>query len=397
MNFNSIITKLIFIFCIVILLFIAVFFSYFHYAKVQLNERITEDYAKISKHIHESRLKPKEIKKYVTSLGFELSPNPREVLEKNRPILSGRGFEMVKYKDSRYLHVHEPRFRLLFKDSNSYSQNPYGLFLISGLFAFFIFTFLWIIKTLKPLKDLKNEIQDFANGNLNIECKSDKKDEIAQVANEFDKAVKKISLLLESRQLFLRTVMHELKTPIAKGKIVTSLIDDEIQKDRISTVFDKLNFLIDDFAKVEQVISKNYAISKQPFSLGAIINSAVDMMMLDKADEKIEVKNISNTKLNVDFDLICLAIKNLIDNGIKYSVDKKVLLKEEKNQLLVISKGEKLTKPLKEYFKPFHNEIKSKNHGMGLGLYIVHSIVEMHEMKMDYLYEDEKNIFIIGF
>ena len=34
---------------------------------------------------------------------------------------------------------------------------------------------------------------------------------------------------------------------------------------------------------------------------------------------------------------------------------------------------------------------------MGLGLYIVHSIVEMHEMKMDYLYEDEKNIFIIGF
>jgi two-component system OmpR family sensor kinase len=397
MNFNSIITKLIFIFCIVIVLFGVVFISYFHYEKIQLNERIADDYAKISKYIHDSRLVPETTKEYVTSLGFKIAPEHQEVLENNKPVSSGRGFEMVEYQNHRYLHIVNPEFRMLFQDLNPYSQKPYGLFLIGGLFIFFIFTFLWIIQTLKPLKNLKNEIQDFANGKLDIECKSNKKDEIAQVANEFDRAVKKISLLLESRQLFLRTVMHELKTPIAKGKIVTSLIDDEVQKDRISLVFDKLNFLINDFAKVEQVISQNYAISKQPFSLGAILKNAVDMMMLDKEDEKIEVKNISNTKLNVDLDLFSLAVKNLIDNGIKYSQDKKVIVQEEKNRLLIISIGEKLAKPLEEYFKPFHNETQSKNHGMGLGLYIVHSITQIHKMKLDYTYEDGKNIFIISF
>ena len=39
-------------------------------------------------------------------------------------------------------------------------------------------------------------------------------DEIGQVAVEFDNAVCKIRELIRSRQLFLRAIMHELKTPI---------------------------------------------------------------------------------------------------------------------------------------------------------------------------------------
>lgn len=112
-------------------------------------------------------------------------------------------------------------------------MNYYGFLVLGIIFIIFVFSFSWIIKALKPLKLLKEEIQDFSNGKLTINCKSDKKDEIAQVANEFDNAAKRISLLLNSRQLFLRTVMHELKTPIAKGRIVSELIDDDKQKDRV--------------------------------------------------------------------------------------------------------------------------------------------------------------------
>ena len=52
--------------------------------------------------------------------------------------------------------------------------------------------------------------------------------------------------------------MHELKTPIAKGRIVSELIDDNKQKDRMISIFDKLNFLINDFSNIEQIVSKNY-------------------------------------------------------------------------------------------------------------------------------------------
>lgn len=230
-----------------------------------------------------------------------------------------------------------------------------------------------------------------------MECKSDKKDEIADVANEFDSAAKKISLLLESRLLFLRTVMHEPKTPIAKGKIVSALIEDEVQQDRISTIFDKLNFLIDDFAKTEQVLSKNYNVHMSPFSIGSILNRAVDMMMLDHAEDKIIVEKLSQKKLHVDMELFSLAIKNLLDNGIKYSTDGKVHVREDENMLVIESTGNKLSKPLVEYFKPFHDDTKLKNHGMGLGLYIVNSIIEIHGMTLDYQYTNKINSFIIEF
>ena len=156
------------------------------------------------------------------------------------------------------------------------------------------------------MKNLKDQIQSFSNGNLEIDCKSDKKDEIADVANEFDTAVKKIALLLNSRQLFLRTVMHELKTPIAKGRIVSELIDANKQKDRMISIFDKLNFLINDFSNIEQIVSKNYKINKFPISIDKILEKSIDMMMLENPQKKIEIENISNILIKVDLDLFAL-------------------------------------------------------------------------------------------
>ena len=45
-----------------------------------------------------------------------------------------------------------------------------------------------ILRSIAPLKDLSGEIKKFAAGNMDINCKSDQDDEIAEVANEFDKA-----------------------------------------------------------------------------------------------------------------------------------------------------------------------------------------------------------------
>ena len=397
MNFNSLITKIVFVFIVSIILFIMVFIGNYYYEENQLNKRLNNNYMKITKHIHENRLAPYQIIEYIEKVNFKFIENEDEILRKTKAIGSGPGFEIFKYEDDFYLFIHGPGFRILAKDLDKYSLNYYGFLVLGIIFIIFVFSFLWIIKALRPLKLLKEEIQDFSNGKLTINCKSDKKDEIAEVANEFDNAAKKISLLLNSRQLFLRTVMHELKTPIAKGRIVSELIDDDKQKDRMVLIFDKLNLLINDFSKIEEIVSKNYNINKYKTSLNLTIEKAIDMMMLDNPKNKIEYKNISKKPLKVDLELFALAIKNLLDNGIKYSPNKKVRIEEKENSLLVISSGNKLEKPLEEYFQAYHNETQYKNHGMGLGLYIVHEILKMHNMTLSYEYQEDNNIFKIEF
>jgi len=51
--------------------------------------------------------------------------------------------------------------------------------------------------------------------------------------------------------------------------------------------------------------------------------------------------------------------------------------------------GEKLSEPLENYFEPFHTSKK----GLGLGLYIVKSILDIHHMQLDYLYTNGANWF----
>ena len=120
------------------------------------------------------------------------------------------------------------------------------------------------------------------------------------------------------------------------------------------------------------------------------------MMMLENPQKKIEIENISNILIKVDLDLFALALKNLLDNGVKYSSDKKVKIIQKDNEILIISNGDKLQKPLEEYFRPYHNDTSNKNHGMGLGLYIVSEILSIHNMQLKYEHLENANIFKIN-
>ena len=113
--------------------------------------------------------------------------------------------------------------------------------------------------------------------------------------------------------------MHELKTPIAKGRIVSELIDDEKQKNRIITIFEKLNHQINDFAKIEEIVSNNYTPNIYKYNIDAIVNKSIDMLMLD-SKENISIQKKAQVSMNVDIELLALAIKNLLDNALKYSL-----------------------------------------------------------------------------
>lgn len=393
MNLNSITTKITFVFVFTFLLLIALFMFYIKYEKEENNRQIENYHETLSNYLFQNKPPKPEVIRYFKSLNFKPVVNHREVLHNARVIVAKRGFETIVYKKQFYIHIITPRFRILFQDLTPYKSTTYGYFIFLLIFLLLSGIYVWLIKSLKPLQDLKNQIAQFAQGDLNINCASTKKDEIADVANEFDNAVKEIKLLLGSRQLFLRTVMHELKTPIAKGRIVSELITDEKQKNRMSVIFEKLDYLINDFAKIEQVVSKKYDLNKQSYSLLEIIESTVNMLLMDDIDDRIQLDIKSELKIQVDVVLMSMVFKNLIDNAMKYSLDGKVLIKEENNELLFISSGKALDKPIQEYFKPFHNNTTEKTHGMGLGLYIVEAILEMHKLNLKYEYKNNMNIF----
>ena len=295
------------------------------------------------------------------------------------------------YKLQRILLINNDRFKLILQNKNKVTYPLKRIIVFTIVFLLIIILYFWVIKSLKPLSELKNKIKTFSEGNLDIECASDKKDEIAEVANEFDHAVTMIRELLQSRQLFLRAIMHELKTPIAKGRLVSEMLPDEKNKARMHSIFERLNLLIDEFAKIEKITSKNFDLKLNPYKMSDLVEASIDLLMIETPQRHITMHIDKDYHINVDFELFTLVLKNLLDNGIKYSTDRHIIVIIDNEQLQIINQAEALKEPLENYFKPFHTSKK----GLGLGLYIVKSILDIHKMELHYRHEEGKNIFTV--
>jgi len=397
MNIHSLKSKISLIFLLSFIFLASFFYYYIHTLNQGIDTRVSTSYQKFSTHFRNSKIKGDEIEKYLNSFGFVNHKHARSIFNNARLVSDGRGYQSYFYQDHYYYHVQRKRYKKLFKDLNNYESNPLLYFIFSFVLFLLLLVYLWLLKSLKPLQVLQDNISRFAKGDLTISCKSDKKDKIAIVSNEFDNAVKQINLLLSSRQLFLRTVMHELKTPIAKGRIVSSLIEDEIQEKRLIFIFEKLEYLINDFAKIEEIVSNNYSIHKRQYKTSTVIKKAIQMLLLDNISEKITVHSKRDISIHVDIDLFAMVIKNLIDNALKYSTNHKAMIQVENNYIEVISEGNSLSQAIENYFKPFHNEINMNKQGMGLGLYIVKSILDMHKMPFTYTFDGNLNHFRIEY
>ncbi|MDR1614436.1 MAG: ArsS family sensor histidine kinase [Campylobacteraceae bacterium] len=298
---------------------------------------------------------------------------------------------IISYKKNNYLNIVHDGTNMLLKDSEF---QPYRYYIMRGIFGLvlfiIIFTYILIIRKIRPLKTLKQQIDKFAAGNFEVPSSQSGTDEISEVANAFYSSVNHIKKLNHSRQLFLRNIMHELKTPITKGRIITEMIYDNKQKQRLITVFERLETMINEFASIESTTSGIDLTNIGTYRLIDIFDEAIDLAMIERSGINFNIdKDLS---LNVDFKLFSLAIKNMIDNAVKYSPDKSITIAVNEDSIRFISLGEPLSKAFEYYLAPFAQG-NTKTKGLGLGLYIVDNIIKAHKINFTYIHKDGKNIF----
>ena len=272
----------------------------------------------------------------------------------------------------------------VFKTPNEQNLNDKSILNILVFLDIFVLLliFLYILKLLNPLKTITNDIEKFAKGDLSTRININSKDEIGILANSFNIMASSLENSIKTREELLRDIGHELRTPIAKGKFAIEKIDDFSQKELLKKIFLDLEILTNELIELEKLNLTKLNISN--FDAETLVIESLGKLYLDD-ESKIEVNIIENFKISADLYYLSVALKNLIDNALKYATSYPIIIEVDKNRISVLNEGEKLSKELEYYLKPFTQELSQRD-GFGLGLSIVKKIVDRHNFKIEYEY-----------
>jgi two-component system OmpR family sensor kinase len=297
----------------------------------------------------------------------------------------------MKYLDDEfYLYNNSQEKELEQKEHLNY------LFIVD--IAILIVMFLIIINILKPLKIISKGLNKFGAGDYSKRLKTSKSnDEIADVITKFNIMAENLESLIVSRTQFLSDISHELRTPISKAKISLEMIEESKYKNILKKSIEHIDELTNELLELERLNSKNLVMNIEKHSIETILANALSKMIIEN-EEDIEVKVIDLFDCEVDINYLSIAIKNLIDNALKYKNSGKVEIVVDTNILEVKNYGEKLDKNLEYYMDTFTQQDNSRNiKGYGLGLNIVKRVLEHHNFTLEYHYENNQNIFRIIF
>lgn len=305
--------------------------------------------------------------------------------------LKNRNVKVTIYKDEEgfIYELSEEHCTMLYRDTAEGKTYYFVWFLFFALLGGLVSMYLLLWSNLKPLKKLYEQIQRYGEGENIDHIRNNGKDEIALISNALYDALEKQSKLKNSRELFLRNIMHELKTPITKGKLIVELEEPSPNRNLLGKLFVRLENLINHMAQIEKMHA--FALDRHNVSILAMIDTAIDNLLID--DINIHIIGC-NQMVYVDPPLFTSALQNLIDNAYRHASDYPIEIECNGKFICIRNSGEPLGRPVEEALQAFVTE--RGDGGLGLGLYIAQAVCELHRFELNYHYETGVHHFCIG-
>lgn len=201
----------------------------------------------------------------------------------------------------------------------------------------------------------------------------------------------------EARRDFLVNISHELKTPIgAIGLLAEALVDatddpDTVRKfsKNLRKEARRLGDLVGDIIQLSRVQTKDVLGKARPVDIASIVDDAAERctILAESKDISVTVNAPAGLMVVGDAELLTVAVKNLVDNAIKYSDEGKhvgvgVTTSNNIVSIAVADVGYGIPKDEQNrIFERFYRVDASRSRqtgGTGLGLSLVKHIVFSH-------------------
>ena len=250
----------------------------------------------------------------------------------------------------------------------------------------------------KPLRSMAKATKSFSGGDFTVRVPVEGEDEIAQLAVSFNHMADSLADMESVRRNFIANVSHELKTPMMTiGGFVDGILDGTVPQEKerqyletVSEEIKRLSRMVKSMLGVARMEAGDMELKKENFNINELVCQTLFAFEQKIEDKNLEIIGLDSDEIFVcaDSDLIHQVVYNLVDNAIKFCNEGGRLsfaytVKEGKVFVSVRNTGEGLPQhELPRLFDRFYKTDKSRaldKTGVGLGLYIVQTIINQHK------------------
>ena len=270
--------------------------------------------------------------------------------------------------------------------------------LILGILGGLLFSALLAWYLTAPMWRLRAGFDALAMGNLGVRLRplmGRRRDEITDLARDFDMMAERMQSLLESREQLLHDVSHELRSPLARLHMAVGLARQNPQRtgpllDRIEGESARMDNLVGELLTLSRVEFGAETLEEY-FDLQSLARVVVDNVRFEARENGvgIELETLPRDDISTvrgDAELVRRALENVIRNAMRHSprgtsVEVKVFAGDDRDTccIQVTDSGPGVPgDSLERIFEPFVRLKNTSSHGAGLGLAIARRAILVH-------------------
>ena len=282
-----------------------------------------------------------------------------------------------------------------------------GLFIMTSLAVLmiaFMASSVTTMRLVQPIREMAQATRQFAAGDFDIRMRDyGRNDEVGELAASFNNMAESLQQTERQRREFIANISHELKTPMTTiagytDGILDGTIPPENERQYLQIISDesrRLSRLVRRMLDVSQLQAMDPLKNGNHFDLCESMRRVLISMEKKITDRNLDVEaDIPDVPILVlgDNDMITQVIYNLLENAAKFATPGSTLylgVTTIDGKALVTVRNQGETIPAEELpllFERFHKSDKSRSEdkdGVGLGLYIVKTILEQHKEKIN--------------